>query len=120
VEPRRTTSTRTPGPRRERETWPDHGAGFDWTPRPTAPPSSARKYVFRKRVLMVIAVILVGSERPRRSDADRWWGCGSATAITVLYGLSAHTKIEEKGVAGRCAADGRPGSVWRTRYGPAI
>jgi hypothetical protein len=60
---------------------------------------SARKYVFRKRVLMVMAVILVGSATAAfEVTPTAWWVCGSATAITVLYlgYLRRQTKIEEK------------------------
>jgi hypothetical protein len=60
---------------------------------------SARKYVFRKRVLMVMAVILVGSATAAfEVTRTAWWICGSATAITVLYlgYLRRQTKIEEK------------------------
>jgi hypothetical protein len=60
---------------------------------------SARKYVFRKRVLMVMAVILVGTATAAfEITPTAWWVCGSATTITVLYlgYLRRQTKIEEK------------------------
>jgi hypothetical protein len=60
---------------------------------------SARKYAFRKRVLMVMAVILVGSAAAAfEVTRTAWWLCGSATAVTVLYlgYLRRQTRIEEK------------------------
>jgi len=60
---------------------------------------SARKYAFRKRVLMLMAVILVGSATAAFEVAPTvWWVCGSATAVTVLYlaYLRRQTRIEEK------------------------
>jgi hypothetical protein len=65
----------------------------------TAAAVSARKYVFRKRVLMVMAVILVGSATAAfKVASSAWWLCGSATAVTVLYlaYLRRQTRIEEK------------------------
>jgi hypothetical protein len=65
----------------------------------TAATVSARKYAFRKRVLMVMAVILVGSATAAFEVAPTaWWVCGSATAVTVLYlaYLRRQTRIEEK------------------------
>jgi hypothetical protein len=65
----------------------------------TAAAVSARKYVFRKRVLMVMAVILVGSATAAfEVSPTAWWACGSATAMTVLYlaYLRRQTRIEEK------------------------
>jgi hypothetical protein len=65
----------------------------------TAAAVSARKYVFRKRVLMVMAVILVGSATAAFKVAPTaWWVCGSATAVTVLYlaYLRRQTRIEER------------------------
>ena len=65
----------------------------------TAAVVSARKYVFRKRVLIVMAVILVGSATAAFELAPTaWWVCGSATAVTVLYlaYLRRQTRIEEK------------------------
>jgi hypothetical protein len=60
---------------------------------------SARKYVFRKRVLMVMAVVLVGSATAAfKLTPTAWWVCGSATAVTMLYlaYLRRQTRIEEK------------------------
>jgi hypothetical protein len=60
---------------------------------------SARKYVFRKRVLMLMAVILVGSATAAfEVTPTAWWVCGSATVVTVLYlaYLRRQTRIEEK------------------------
>jgi hypothetical protein len=60
---------------------------------------SARKFAFRKRVLMVMAVILVGTATAAfEVSLSAWWACGSATAVTVLYlaYLRRQTRIEEK------------------------
>jgi hypothetical protein len=65
----------------------------------TAAAVSARKYAFRKRVLMVMAVFLVGTATAAfQVTSTAWWVCGSATAITVLYlaYLRRQTRIEEK------------------------
>jgi hypothetical protein len=65
----------------------------------TAAAVSARKYVFRKHVLMLMAVILVGSATAAfEVTPTAWWVCGSATAVTVLYlaYLRRQTRIEEK------------------------
>jgi hypothetical protein len=60
---------------------------------------SARKYAFRKRVLMVMAVVLVGSATAAfEVSPAAWWLCGSATAVTLFYlaYLRRQTRIEEK------------------------
>jgi hypothetical protein len=65
----------------------------------TAAAVSARKYAFRKRVLMLMAVILAGSATAAfEVSLTAWWVCGSATAMTVLYlaYLRRQTRIEEK------------------------
>jgi hypothetical protein len=65
----------------------------------TAAAVSSRKYAFRKRVLMVMALVLVGSATAAFKVAPTaWWVCGSATAMTVLYlgYLRRQTRIEEK------------------------
>ena len=65
----------------------------------TAAAVSARKYAFRKRVLMVMAVVLVGSATAAfEVSPTAWWVCGSATGVTVLYlaYLRRQTRIEEK------------------------
>ncbi|MEZ0352073.1 gephyrin-like molybdotransferase receptor GlpR [Mycobacterium sp. pR1184] len=65
----------------------------------TAAAVTARKYAFRKKVLMVMAVILVGSATAAfEISRTAWWVCGVATAITLLYlgYLRRQTKIEEK------------------------
>ncbi len=65
----------------------------------TAAAVSARKYAFRKRVLMVTAVVLVGSATAAfEVSPSAWWVCGSATGVTVLYlaYLRRQTRIEEK------------------------
>ncbi len=59
----------------------------------------ARKYAFRKRVLMVMAVVLVGSATAAfEISPTAWWLCGTATAVTVFYlaYLRRQTRIEEK------------------------
>lgn len=65
----------------------------------TAAAVSARKYAFRKKVLMVMAVVLVGSATAAfEISRTAWWVCGVATAITVLYlgYLRRQTRIEER------------------------
>ena len=65
----------------------------------TAAAVSARKYAFRKRVLMVMAVFLVGTATAAfQVSPTAWWACGSATAVTLLYlaYLRRQTRIEEK------------------------
>ena len=65
----------------------------------TAAAVSARKYAFRKRVLMLMAVILVGSATAAFEVAPTaWWVCGSATVVTLVYlaYLRRQTRIEEK------------------------
>jgi len=65
----------------------------------TAAAVSARKYTFRKRVLMVMAVILVGSATAAfEVSTTAWWLCGTATAVTMVYlvYLRRQTRIEEK------------------------
>ncbi|MEY8014791.1 gephyrin-like molybdotransferase receptor GlpR [Mycobacterium servetii] len=91
----------------------DAGDDEDETPRPSVAPGSrrrrfdsrnaaavsARKYVFRKRVLMAMAVVLVGSATAAfELTPSAWWICGSATTVTVLYlaYLRRQTRIEER------------------------
>ncbi|OBH74752.1 hypothetical protein A5682_02965 [Mycobacterium mantenii] len=65
----------------------------------TAAAVSARKYAFRKKVLMVMALVLVGSATAAfKISPTAWWVCGTATAITLLYlgYLRRQTRIEEK------------------------
>jgi hypothetical protein len=65
----------------------------------TAAAVSARKYVFRKRVLMVMALTLVGSAAAAfLLSPTAWWFCGSFAAATVLYlgYLRRQTRIEER------------------------
>lgn len=60
---------------------------------------SARKYTFRKRVLMTMALILVFSAVMAFTvTSTAWWFCGTATAATVLYlaYLRRQTRIEEQ------------------------
>lgn len=65
----------------------------------TAAVVSARKYAFRKRVLMAMAVILVVSATTAfEVTPTAWWICGSATVMTMFYlaYLRRQTRIEEK------------------------
>ncbi len=65
----------------------------------TAEAVSARKFVFRKRVLMAMAVVLIGSATMAfQVSASAWWICGSATVVTMFYlsYLRRQTRIEEK------------------------
>ena len=65
----------------------------------TAAEVSARKYTFRKRVLMLMAVFLGGSATTAFVvSRTAWWVCGSATALTLLYlvYLRRQTRIEER------------------------
>ncbi|MBX9641463.1 MAG: hypothetical protein K2X97_17560 [Mycobacteriaceae bacterium] len=65
----------------------------------TAAAVSARKYAFRKRVLMAMAVVLVGSAIAAfEVTAMAWWLCAVATTITLMYlsYLRRQTKIEER------------------------
>jgi len=65
----------------------------------TAAAVSARKFAFRKRVLMVMAVILVGTATAAfEVTPTAWWACGSATVVTLLYlfYLRRQTRIEER------------------------
>lgn len=65
----------------------------------TAAAVSARKYEFRKRVLMSLAVILVLSALTAFTVAPTaWWICGGAAGATVLYlaYLRRQTRIEQQ------------------------
>lgn len=65
----------------------------------TAAAVSARKYAFRKRLLMAMAVVLIGSAVAAFEVSPlAWWICGTATTFTVLYlgYLRRQTRIEEK------------------------
>jgi hypothetical protein len=65
----------------------------------TAAAVSARKYVFRKRVLVGMAVVLICSAIAAFEVSPvAWWLCGTATFVTVLYlgYLRRQTRIEEK------------------------
>jgi hypothetical protein len=60
---------------------------------------SARKYAFRKRVLMILALTLVGSASTAfQLTSSAWWFCGSTSVVTVLYlgYLRRQTRIEER------------------------
>ena len=60
---------------------------------------SARKYALRKRVLMLMALVLVGSATAAfEVSPSAWWLCGGATAVTLLYlaYLRRQTRIEER------------------------
>jgi hypothetical protein len=65
----------------------------------TAAVVSARKYAFRKRVLMTMALMLVGSVVAVFLRVPiAWWFCGSIAGLTVLYlgYLRRQTLIEER------------------------
>lgn len=65
----------------------------------TAAAVSARKYAFRKRVLMAMAVVLIGSAIAAFEVTPMaWWLCAVATTITLMYlsYLRRQTKIEER------------------------
>lgn len=65
----------------------------------TAAAVSARKYKFRKRVLLTMAVILVASAAAAFTVAPAaWWVCGIAGGVTLLYlaYLRRQTRIEER------------------------
>ena len=58
---------------------------------------SARKYRFRKRVLMVMAALmLLGAVLSVAVSSALWWSCGAVAGITVLYlaYLRRQTRIE--------------------------
>jgi hypothetical protein len=60
---------------------------------------SARKYAFRKRMLMIQAVVLVGTATLAfEVTPTAWWLCSSAIVFTMLYlaYLRRQTRIEEK------------------------
>jgi hypothetical protein len=65
----------------------------------TAAAVGARKYTFRKRVLMVMAVLLVGSATAAfLLTPTAWWFCGTIATATVFYlgYLRRQTRIEER------------------------
>lgn len=77
----------------------------------TAAAVSARKYEFRKRVLMSLAVILVLSALTAFTVAPTaWWICGGAAGATVLYlaYLRRQTRIEQQVRARRARRSERP------------
>jgi hypothetical protein len=60
---------------------------------------SARKYAFRRKVLMVMAVVLVGTATAAfEITPSAWWVCGTATTVTMIYlgYLRRQTRIEER------------------------
>jgi hypothetical protein len=65
----------------------------------TAAAVSARKYRFRKRMLMVMAAVMViTAVLSFTVSPDLWWACGGAGAVTMLYlaYLRRQTRIEEQ------------------------
>jgi hypothetical protein len=65
----------------------------------TAAAVIARKYASRKRVLMVMALTLVGSAAAAfLLTPTAWWFCGSIAGVTLLYlgYLRRQTRIEER------------------------
>lgn len=65
----------------------------------TAAAVGARKYKFRKRMLTVMAALVVASAVAAFTLAPAaWWACGSIGAVTVLYlaYLRRQTRIEQR------------------------
>lgn len=65
----------------------------------TAAAVSARKYRFRKRVLMVMsALLLITAVAAYMVSPTFWWLCGTVGAVTILYlgYLRRQTRIEER------------------------
>jgi hypothetical protein len=65
----------------------------------TAAAVSARKYKFRKRMLMAMGVLSVATAAAAFLVSPTfWWACGSVAAVTVLYlgYLRRQTRIEEQ------------------------
>ena len=65
----------------------------------TAAAVTARKYRFRKRVLMgMSAVMILTAVLAFTVSADLWWACGSSAVVTILYlaYLRRQTRIEEQ------------------------
>jgi uncharacterized membrane protein len=65
----------------------------------TAAAVGARKYKFRKRMLTVMAALVVASVAAALTVAPAaWWACGSIGVVTVLYlaYLRRQTRIEER------------------------
>lgn len=65
----------------------------------TAAAVGARKYKFRKRMLTVMAALVVASAVAAFTVAPAaWWACGSIGAVTVLYlaYLRRQTRIEQR------------------------
>ena len=65
----------------------------------TAEAVSARKYQFRKRVLTVMAAILIlTAVLSFTVSSGLWWACGTTATVTVLYlaYLRRQTRIEEQ------------------------
>ncbi len=89
----------------------------------TAAAVSARKYTFRKRVLMVMAVVLVGSATAAfEVTPTAWWVCSIATGRHgALPGVPAPANPDRgEGASSPDAPDGT-GTAWRgERRGPRI
>jgi hypothetical protein len=65
----------------------------------TAAAVSARKFAFRRRMLMIMALMLVGSAATAfLLTSSAWWFCGMISGATVLYlgYLRRQTRIEER------------------------
>jgi hypothetical protein len=65
----------------------------------TAAAVSARKYKFRKRMLMAMGVLsVVTAAAAFLVSPTFWWACGSVAAVTILYlgYLRRQTRIEEQ------------------------
>ena len=65
----------------------------------TAAEVSARKYRFRKRVLMAMSTIMVATAAVSFTVSPAfWWACGTSAVVTLLYlgYLRRQTRIEEQ------------------------
>ncbi|MBS9534650.1 hypothetical protein KIH27_13735 [Mycobacterium sp. M1] len=77
----------------------------------TAAAVSARKFEFRKRVLLGLAAVLVGSAASAFTAVpSAWWLCAATAGVTVLYlaYLRRQTRIEQQVRARRMRRTERP------------
>lgn len=89
----------------------------------TAAAVSARKYEFRKRVLMSLAVILVLSALTAFTVAPTaWWICAGAAGATVLYlaYLRRQTRIEQQVRSRRARRAERPRMQRESKHADAF
>ena len=89
----------------------------------TAAEVSARKYRFRKRVLMAMSTIMVATAAVSFTVSPAfWWACGTSALVTLLYlgYLRRQTRIEEQvrrrrqQRSARTRPDYERGPEWRT------